>query len=115
MSHHCHDPFCTHESHHHHQHSAETCDCCCHRTCDCPCHHAKGKYADQLLEMADSAWMEVIKDLVKEEIMKQSSDHIKKLAKLVAQSNQKRWTEKLAEKRAHQEFEEQLNKLMTGK
>lgn len=110
MSHKCNES-CSQESHH--QHSAGSCECCCHRKCDCPCHH-HGKYSEQLLKIADEAWMELIKEKIKEDILKHSGDHITQLAQLVSRSNHKRWTDKLSEKKNLDDFNEQLQKLITG-
>lgn len=111
MSHKCHNESCSHESHEHSKHS---CDCCCHRECDCPCHHRHAKYSDQLLELADEAWMELVKEKIKEDILKHSGDHITKLAQLASRANHKRWNEKLSEKKNHDDFDDQLQKLITS-
>lgn len=117
MSHHeCHHSGHSCSSQHHHNHGSEStcCECRCHQTCDCQC-HKKHKYCDQLLELADDAWMEVLKEEIKKEIIKNSGDHLKKMAELVASANHKRWSEKMAEKRDFESFEEELKNLMSQK
>ncbi len=110
MSHLCNSTSCSHEGHSHAD--EQSCHCCCHQHCHCPCHQHSGKYADQLLHVADEAWMEVIKEKIKEEIRQHSGDHLTKLAKLVSQANHKRWTEKLSERKGELDFEERLKEMM---
>jgi hypothetical protein len=59
--------------------------------------------------------MEVLKDKIKEQILKQSGDHITKLAKLVSQTNHAHWTDKIDEKKAVDSFEQQLWELLYHK
>jgi hypothetical protein len=102
---------CGHLSHDHEHHSP-TCNACGHsQTCPCECHKSK-KYSDELLRLADLAWMEAVKDGIKEEILRYSGQHIKALAKLVSESNHKRWQAKLEEKKDVEEFEDELRDLM---
>ena len=113
MSHECHHGSCSHKNHSH-SHSETCCSCseecsCC---CECECHHHSHKYSDQLLALADEAWMELIKDQMKEEIKKHSGKHIAQMAQLVAKSNHARWTHKLNEKKNHQMYEDELNNLI---
>jgi hypothetical protein len=109
----CGDKSCGHEMHSHgHAHGHASCSCCCHQQCQCDCHKQQHKYADELLRLADEAWMEVVKEKIKEEIRQNSGEHLKQLAQLVAASNQKRWSEKLSEKKNHDDFEGQLKNLI---
>jgi len=84
--HHC----CNHDHHHsccnHHSHEQE-----CHETS----HHEHGDFPHQLLEMADEAWMEVLKEKIKEQIKATSGAKLDKLAKIVAEANNDRWEQKL--------------------
>lgn len=92
--------------HHHHQQQCQ-CACCSHeREChqDECCHHEACEhgghgaedFAHELLEMADEAWMEVLRDKIKAQIISTSGAHLDKLAKIVAQSNKERWEHKMA-------------------
>lgn len=110
MSHECHDSSCSSE-HHSHHHDGECC-CSCH-TCACECHnHHHKKYTKELLCLADQAWMEVLKEKIKEEILKTSGKHLDQMAKLVSEANHKRWKEKLAEKKQLEDFDDDLKSLM---
>lgn len=84
------------------------CQCCCcsGKSCGCGCH--QGKYADQLLKLADDAWMEVLKEKIKEEIRLNGGEQIAQLAKLVSSANHARWKDKMQTKRDHEEFENNL-------
>lgn len=108
MSHECHQDSCSHECH--------TTGCCScspkHHHCGCECHTHHCKYSDDLLGLADEAWMEVVKDKIKEEIIQHSGKHISNLAKIVAEANHARWNYKLSEKKNQEEYEEQLRSLM---
>lgn len=109
MSHHCTSGSCSCGSTHSHGKSA--CSCC--EGCKCGCHKEhKGSYAHELLQLADAAWMEVLKEKIKNEIIQHSGDHLNKMAKLVAEANHKQWTEKLAEKRSEREFEDRLQDML---
>jgi hypothetical protein len=102
--------------HHHHQ-----CDCCCEHEhhddcCQSSCHqescehpgHGDEDFAHQLLEMADEAWMEVLKEKIKAHINAASGKHLDGLAKLVAQSNKERWDHKLAKHQVLDSYREKL-------
>jgi hypothetical protein len=108
MSNECTDKDC---SQHFHSHSKEHCTCCCHQGCACSC-HKKQKYTDQLFKLADEAWMEVLKEKIKDEIRQKAGDHLSQLAQLTANSNQKRWKDELDEKKNLEEFDASLKNLM---
>lgn len=113
MSHECQDSCCeSHHHHHHHGHCHDECSCCCHDECSGQHHH--GKFSRELLELADEAWMEVLKEEIANEIRKTSGDHIKKMAKLVNETNHDRWKELMAEKKGFEEFEDKLKGLLYG-
>jgi len=101
--------------------SSSKCDCgsncgskgCCgsgSQKCDSGCH--QGKYTDQLLHLADEAWMEVLKDKIKDEIRQNNGDHINQLAKLVSSANHARWKDKMQSKKDCDDFECQLKNLL---
>ena len=95
--------------------SKGACECSCHEMHDHHHHHDAHEhqdYADELLELADDAWMEVLMDKIKEEILAHSGEHLTQLAKLVTATNHERWKDKLAEKYNKENFREELRQLM---
>lgn len=111
MSHECQDSCCGSHHHHHHDHCHDD-NCCGH--CECDGHHHNEKFSKQLLELADDAWMEVLKEEIVNEIRRTSGDHLKKMAKLVNETNHERWKELLSEKKGLEDFEEKLKGLLYG-
>ncbi len=112
MSHEHHHGCCCSGSHSHehcHCHGSGACGSH-HGACACPCHH-EHNHAAMLLKLADEAWLEVVKEKIKEEIRKNSNDHTSQLAKVVAEANHKRWAEKMAAKKCEAEYEEQLKRI----
>lgn len=108
--HHC------HANHHHHscsdQEDHNSC-CCCHGHNECHENHhgsEQGDFAHQLLEMADEAWMEVLKDKIKHQIETSSGKHLDQLAKLVADSNHIRWKHKMQGYKVCDEYKESILK-----
>lgn len=87
-------------------------DCCkseCSSTEDETCHDEKDDcMSDFFLEIADCAWTDVLKDKIKEYILSTQDKHMTELAKIVAESNNQRWKNKMANKQSHIEFEEKL-------
>ena len=94
MAHHHH-----HAGHHHHHHDTccETSDCCSEESCHHHHHHHAHEedFSHQLIEMADEAWMELLKEKIKEQIQKSSGSQLDKLAKLVTEANHERWKHKV--------------------
>lgn len=90
------------------------CQCQC-SNCSCKnynggCH--QGKYSDQLFKLADDAWMELLKEKIKEEIRLNGGEQIAQLAKLVSTANHARWKDKMQTKKDHEEFENNLKAAM---
>jgi len=112
MSHHCHQS-CSGGNQSCSSHSCGEQCCSCH-SCKCACHNHDHheKYSHELLDLADEAWMEVLKDKIKEEIKQLSGEHLTQMAKLVATSNHARWKEKMLEKKGIQDFEDHLHQLL---
>ncbi len=116
-------------AHHHHGHEHQHDQCCSHHHDHCCCceagvceiHHdhqschEHESYADRLLELADQAWEEVLKEKIKDQIRSSKTSHIDQLAKLVAESNNERWMQKLAAKKGCQDFREEINAFFTRK
>lgn len=94
--------------------SHETC-CCRHgeyeETKCCCCgsyHHAhEGDFAKELLKLADEAWMEVLKEKIKDQI-RSKDKQLDQLAKIVAESNKTRWKDKIATKKVCDDFHDQI-------
>jgi hypothetical protein len=84
-------------------------DSCHDKNCRCKCHH-QTSYTEELLDIADEAWHEILKENIKEEIRKHSGDHIAKLAVLVAKANHDLWKDTIDQKEKREEFEENLDK-----
>ena len=105
MSHHHHDHCChehsdcCHEEHHHHHHE----------------HEHQGDFAHQLLEMADEAWMEVLKEKIKDHIRKTNGDKMDQLAKVISEGNHNRWKNKLALQNSVHTYQEQINDFFQNK
>lgn len=85
-------------------------NCKCNQ-CKCSCHSGTScheDFAHELLEMADEAWMEVLKDKIKAKIEATSGPHLEKLADLVATSNRERWINKMKKKQACENYEDKV-------
>ncbi len=94
---------------HSHCHCGSACSCGCHSHCP-SCHHeGDAGYAKQLLQIADEAWKEVVKEKIKEEIRKKSDAHLTQLAKVVADANQSHWVSKMQAHHAEHHSQETLN------
>lgn len=107
----------------HHHHHGEGCCChhheeaCCHEGV-CHHHHAhdlhhhahdhQQDFAHELIEMADQAWMEVLKEKIKEQIKTTSGSNLDQLAKLVAEANHERWKHKMSLQKDVHTYQEKL-------
>lgn len=60
------------------------------------------------LELADEAWQEVLKDKIKDHILKTQNDRMTKLAKIIAEGNNQRWRNRMEKKQGCMEFQEEL-------
>lgn len=101
----CHAKCCGHGGcGHEHCH----CHSCAHHEC-CHHHHEQEDFAKQLIEMADEAWMEVLMDKIKEQVIIHSGAHLDQLAKLVAETNNARWKEKLALQKRGNDFKDKVD------
>lgn len=84
------------------------------------CYHGHGQekheeFMKLLLETADCAWLEVLKDKIKEHILATQNERMAELAKIVAEANNQRWKSKMEKKRACKEFHEKLHHVFSGK
>jgi hypothetical protein len=100
-------------SHHHHH------CCCCAESCPC-CHEGDHhhhehehehheEFAPQLLELADQAWMDLLKEKIKAQIEAANGGQLDQLAKLIAESNNLRWKHKLAGQKVSNSYKEKLS------
>lgn len=63
--------------------------------------------ADKFLELADQAWMEVLKEKIKENI-KANAKNMDDLARLISEANHEKWQKKIESKKCCGGFEERL-------
>ena len=98
--------------HEHHHHEG---DCGC--GCGCGTHHHHHHHGeegggchctDKFLELADEAWAEVLKEKIKSQIIAHKSEHLDKLAELVAKANGEKWKYKISAKMKGSEFKDDL-------
>lgn len=99
MTHHCHDQTCSHEHHH-----SGSCPCCCHHH-----EHEHGHFSDELLALADEAWMELLKEKIKQKIQETTGQHLDHLAALVSTANHNRWNNKLGINKTKEEFQAKVD------
>lgn len=76
-------------------------ECCC----DMP---------EKLLQLADEAWMEVLKEKIKQEIIANGGEKLDEIAKLVAETNCAKWQHMIAGKMHCEEYTSSLKKIMTS-
>lgn len=112
MSHECNGQQCQ-SSHGHGSHGHSCCSenkhhCCC-KGCNCGCHgDHEGDFAHELLEMADEAWMDLLRDKIKLQIETLSGKHLTELASLVANANHKKWIDKMAAGDSKDDYEDKV-------
>ncbi len=89
--------------------------------CSCPCHSqqtscsTEGELHQWLLEVADEAWEEVLKDKIKEHILATQKERMTELAKIVSEGNSQRWKMKMEKKKVVGQFKEQLTQFFGQK
>lgn len=84
---------------------------CCHDdTCSIAHHdnHDHGSFTHQLYELADEAWMELLKKKIQDQIEATSGKELNSLAKIVSQANHTKWKNKSGSYRSKEEFHEKL-------
>ncbi len=108
--HHDHDHCChthNHEdccsSHHHHH------DCCG----DEHHHDHQSSYSDDFLALADEAWMEVLKEKIKENI-RSNDKKLDELAKIISEANHLRWKKKMDKKHCQEDYRQKLHDYFDG-
>lgn len=96
------------------QTSSSSCPSCgCHSSsCSCKSCCSSDDKAKRLLALADVAWMEVLKEKIKDHI-RSNDNKIDEMAKIVAQTNHDRWHHKMAKQKCMCDYEESLEKLFS--
>lgn len=70
---------------------------------------------EKLLHLADEAWMEVLKDKIKKEIIAtDGGKKIDEIAKLVVETNCAKWQNMIAGRKQCEEYSDNLKKIMTS-
>jgi hypothetical protein len=72
---------------------------------DCPKH---------FLELADKAWMELLKDKIKIEIENKKGAELEKLAEIIAKANGKKWKHKIAAEMECEDYKNTLKDFFTS-
>lgn len=107
----CHNHSCGTDHGSQASHGSESCcqksNCSC--SCSC-CQKSSCDHAQKLLELANQAWMEALKDLMKEHI-RANDQSLEELAKIVCCANHERWHNKMAQQKAGMEYEQKLKNL----
>lgn len=90
---------------------AKGCSCSCH-SCTC-CkkaghHEEECCFSTKLIEMADDAWMCLLKEKIKAQIEKTSGKQLDNLAKIVSDANHSRWKHKMNAKNECDHFKQQV-------
>ncbi|OGI02291.1 MAG: hypothetical protein A2Y25_10150 [Candidatus Melainabacteria bacterium GWF2_37_15] len=94
------------------------CKCGEHYQCACKHEHShkdKCSYRDELLELADEAWMEVLKDKIKANILAKKGDEVQKLADIISKANGERWENKMKAKRNMEDYKNTLKDYYSSK
>lgn len=119
MGHHeCHDGSCqVHGNQESNGNGSHSCSCCgCKSSCSCSCHGSQENsccdYPKKFLELADCAWMEVLKEKIKDHI-RQKDTKINELAQLISETNHERWKHKQEKFQGCNAYEEKLKNLFS--
>ncbi len=113
-SHHHHEGCCHHHEHDScgssHNHKQGSC-CSSHEHSSC-CHQSNHEshedFAHQLLQIADEAWMELLKDKIKHHILSSCGQQLESIASVVAETNKCRWHHKIAMHKGKEEYKNKL-------
>lgn len=92
-----------------HQHCHKCCCCCQQGHCGCSCQG--DSQGQRLLAMADEAWLEVLKEKIKE-LIRSHDSKIDELAQVVAETNRNRWHEKNATLINEEDYWKRLEEIM---
>jgi hypothetical protein len=104
---------------------SQGCSCACHKACcgcqqkscgcgcgcqckeACSCKKCGCNFAGRFLELADQAWMELLKEKIKENI-RSKAKNLDELARLISEANHERWQKKMEDKQCIGCYEEKL-------
>lgn len=101
-------------------HKEGTCSCGC--GCGCGCgvkHHSRDmegscNCAEKFLEVADQAWIEVLKEKIKDKILQKKGEHIDKLAEIIATTNGEKWKHRIEARMACDKYKDTLKEFFTS-
>ena len=68
-----------------------------------------GYFAHELNEMADEAWMEVLKEKLKAQVIALNGNNLDELAKIVAETNNARWKAKMSKQKRIEDFDAKID------
>lgn len=98
--------------------SQEGCSCGCDCGCNCGCSNCncgcESDCRENFYEVADEAWVEVLKEKIKTKILQYKGDHMEKLAEMIAKANGERWKNKISGKMKNEEFKEKLKEFFSA-
>ena len=108
MNHHCQSTSCQIGEDHSSSCSSNTscgcnCSCCQKMCCSSP--------ADEFLALADTAWMEVLKEKIKDQI-RSNDKKMDELAKIISEANHTRWHLKGEKEKSSSAYLERLKNAM---
>ncbi len=93
-----------------------SCGCCSDQKHDSCCGEHKDDcqkdFAKHLLCVADEAWMELLKDKIKTNILASCGDQLDQIARIVSEGNKMRWEHKIAIQKAKDEFRSNLENIL---
>jgi len=67
-----------------------------------------------LLDLADEAWYEAVKDRIRKEIESNCGDRLDELAKIVSDANRQRWQQKVESKVKCEEYKGKVRAFFTS-
>jgi len=72
-------------------------------------------YEDKFLNLADEAWMELLKEKIKARIEQYQGENLNRLAEIVTNANKEKWKQKISAEYNHEEFKNSLKDFFGGK
>lgn len=95
--------------------------CCCKYSelnegdCTSPHHGKDCCCSEKFLKLADEAWMEVLKEKIKDEIRKEKECGLIKLAEIIAKANSEKWKHKIGLKMKRENYKDTLKEYFSEK
>ena len=84
---------------------------CCSEETEHGCHESECDFASTFLELADEAWMEVLKEKIMDHI-RANAKNMDQLAALISETNNSRWHKKMEHKQCKANYEEKLREFL---